>query len=101
MKLSKEDVEHIALLSRLKLTDEEIAHYQDTLGAVLAYVAKLQELETTGVPELAYGSGGTNVFRADEGEECQEKIRDRAVAAFPRKRGTLLEVQAVFADRTE
>jgi aspartyl-tRNA(Asn)/glutamyl-tRNA(Gln) amidotransferase subunit C len=101
MKLSKEEVQHIAMLSRLELTEDEIEGYRDSLGSVLGYVAKLQELDTTGVAELAHGSGLTNVFRADEVIACNAKIQERTVNAFPSKQGTLLEVQAVFEERTE
>jgi aspartyl-tRNA(Asn)/glutamyl-tRNA(Gln) amidotransferase subunit C len=45
MKLSCEDVEHIAELARLTLSDEEKVLYQEQLSAILVYFEKLQELE--------------------------------------------------------
>ena len=101
MKLSKEEVQHIATLSRLELTDEEVEKYRDQLGSILGYVAKLQELDTTGVAELAHGSGLTNVFRPDEAIVCDPDVHEHVLRAFPQKQGTLLEVQAVFEERTE
>ncbi len=97
MKLSKEEVEHIAMLSRLELTDEEVEKYRDQLGSILGYVAKLQELDTTGVAELVHGSGLTNVFRPDEAAACEPDVYEHVIRAFPQKQGTLLEVQAVFS----
>ncbi len=101
MKLSKEEVLHIADLSRLALSDEETEQYQDQLGSILGYVNKLQELNTDGVAEFSHGSDLTNVFRADEPKACGAMEHDSIVNAFPRKQGVLLEVQAVFDDRTE
>jgi aspartyl-tRNA(Asn)/glutamyl-tRNA(Gln) amidotransferase subunit C len=101
MKLTKEEVQHIATLSRLELSDEEVEKYRDQLGSILEYVAKLQELDTTGVAELAHGSGLTNVFRPDEAVPCDAQIHKHVLDAFPQKQGTLLEVQAVFDERTE
>ena len=53
MPLSLQDVEHIAKLARLELTDEQKTRYRGQLEAILAHVAKLQELDTTDVPPTA------------------------------------------------
>ena len=50
MKLTLQEVEHIAALARLRLTDEEKAAYREQLSAVLEYVARLQTLDTGGIP---------------------------------------------------
>jgi len=53
MSLSLQEVEHIAKLARLKLTDEQKARYREQLEAILDHVAKLQELDTQDVPPTA------------------------------------------------
>jgi len=50
MKLSIEEVKHIAHLARLDLTNEEIQRYQGQLSSILDYIAMLQELDTSDVP---------------------------------------------------
>jgi len=50
MVLSLEEVEHIAELARLELTDEEKARYQEQLSAILDYAARLQALDTSEIP---------------------------------------------------
>ena len=50
MKLSLQEVEHIAALARLSLTDEEKETYRQQLSAILDHVASLQELDTSDVP---------------------------------------------------
>ena len=101
MALSKEQIAAIAKLARLKLTPQETAMYQEQFGSILAYVDKLQELDTKDVPELAFAVATTNILREDEATHCDASVRNRLVAGFPMKKGDLLEVQAVFEDRTE
>lgn len=66
MKLTKEQVQKIAQLARLKLTEEEIDRLANQLTDILDYVDILKELDTTGVPETSQVTGLTNVTRKDE-----------------------------------
>jgi aspartyl-tRNA(Asn)/glutamyl-tRNA(Gln) amidotransferase subunit C len=52
MQLSREDVEHIALLARLHLTEEEKERYREQLSNILEHVSKLNRLDTQGIPPL-------------------------------------------------
>lgn len=96
-----EQITHIAKLARLRIDPENIAKTGAELESILVYVAKLQELDTEGVPELGHGNGLVNVFRADVALDSDQDERARVIAAFPHKEGDLLEVPAVFQDRTE
>jgi aspartyl-tRNA(Asn)/glutamyl-tRNA(Gln) amidotransferase subunit C len=53
MPLSKEDVEHIALLARLHLSEEEKERYRGQLSAILDHVSKMSELDTRDVPAMS------------------------------------------------
>lgn len=66
MKLTKEQVQHIARLARLKLTPEEEERYAAQLTDILTYVEVLKELDTKGVPETSQVTGLSNVTREDE-----------------------------------
>ena len=66
MPLSQKEVEHIAKLARLELTDDQKTHYRDQLSAILDYMAKLRELDTTDVPPTAGGGKTQMTLRADE-----------------------------------
>jgi len=101
MAFTDEDIRHIAHLSRLQVSDEDVATYRDQLGAILEYVNKLKELDTENVPELAHAAGVVNTLRKDEVVGCESNVRDAAIEAFPLREGDLLEVQAVFTDRDE
>ncbi len=65
-KLSYEEVEHIAKLSKLKLSEEEKIQYQGQLSSVLNYVEQLREVDVEGVETTANVTGLSNVYRDDE-----------------------------------
>jgi len=64
--LSNDEVKHIAKLSRLELTQEEIDKYTDQLSSVLEYVEKLNEVNTGDTEPTANIAGLNDVFRDDE-----------------------------------
>jgi aspartyl-tRNA(Asn)/glutamyl-tRNA(Gln) amidotransferase subunit C len=66
MSLSREDVEKIAGLARLELSEAEKSLYQEQLSAILAYAERLNELDLQDVPPTASAVPLTNVMREDE-----------------------------------
>ncbi len=66
MALTRKDVEHIANLARLTLTDEELERYRLQLSSILEHVAQLQELDTTNVPPYTGAAAGPHPLRPDE-----------------------------------
>jgi aspartyl-tRNA(Asn)/glutamyl-tRNA(Gln) amidotransferase subunit C len=65
MALTREEVLHVADLARLSLVPEEIEVVTRQLNDILAYVEKLQELDTAGVEPLSHVIPVFNVFRED------------------------------------
>ena len=65
MKLTKEQVLHVAKLARLGLKSQEIEKFQTQLSNILNYVDLLQEVDTEGVEPTAQVTGLTNVTRPD------------------------------------
>lgn len=65
MELTREQIDHVAHLSRLALSDDERARFGAQLASILAYIEKLNELDTSGVPPTAHVMGLRNVFRDD------------------------------------
>jgi aspartyl-tRNA(Asn)/glutamyl-tRNA(Gln) amidotransferase subunit C len=66
MSLTIQQVEHIARLARLELTDEQKEHYRGQLSTILDHVARLQELDTRDIPPTVSGSLSEMSLRADE-----------------------------------
>lgn len=65
MKISKEQVEHVAMLARLELTEDEKGIYTEQLNSILEYAAVLDKLDTKDVPPTAHPLPLQNVFRED------------------------------------
>jgi len=65
--LTLDDVDHIAALARLRLSEEEKELYRQQLSAILEYFAQLQSLDTSDVPPAASSlPGATTLLRPDE-----------------------------------
>ncbi len=69
MTISKKDVEHIAHLARLELTDEEKDIYSHQLSQILDHIGKISELELEEVEPTSHSLEITNAFRKDELED--------------------------------
>lgn len=65
MTLTLAEVEHIAELARLALTDEEKARYREQLSDILDYAARLQSLDTTSIPPTSSVLPNRSVLRPD------------------------------------
>lgn len=65
-KLSLTEVETIAELAKLTLTEEEKVTFQEQLSAILAYAEMLQQIDTTNIPPTASALPLFNVMRPDE-----------------------------------
>jgi len=68
MRLTPEEVEHVALLARLQLSDEERKRFTTQLNSILEHFEQLQELDTAGVEPMSHAVAVSNVFREDEEE---------------------------------
>jgi aspartyl-tRNA(Asn)/glutamyl-tRNA(Gln) amidotransferase subunit C len=66
MALTREEVLHVANLARLSLEPDEVELFTRQLNDILAYVEKLQELDTAGVTPMAHAVPVFNAFREDE-----------------------------------
>ena len=64
--IDRATVEHVAKLSRLALSDQELALFEVQLSNILQYIDKLKELDADGVEPLSHPLGLRNVSRADE-----------------------------------
>jgi aspartyl-tRNA(Asn)/glutamyl-tRNA(Gln) amidotransferase subunit C len=94
MSLSLDDVRKVAWLARLELSDADLAAMRQQLSAILDYVAQLNEIDTTGVDELAHPLPIANVFRPDE--PVPSLPVDAALQNAPKRTGDYFAVPAVF-----
>ena len=94
MKLSREEVQHIAELARLALSEEEEALYQEQLSDILEYFERLQELDTEAIPPTATVLPLRSVMRADEARPSSP--RDDILANAPAVENGCFRVPAVL-----
>lgn len=65
MTISKKDVEHIAMLARLYLTEDEKEMFTKQLSQILAHAGKISQLDTSEIPPTSHVLPIKNVFRED------------------------------------
>jgi len=73
MALSKSDVEHIAHLARLEVSDDEVADYVDKLSSIIDLVARLGELDTSNVLPMAHPLDMNQRLRPDAVTEINRR----------------------------
>jgi aspartyl-tRNA(Asn)/glutamyl-tRNA(Gln) amidotransferase subunit C len=66
MKVSNEDVKHVARLARLSLENDELDRYAGQLSTIISHIDKIAELDLEDVPPTSHVVGMSNVFREDE-----------------------------------
>ncbi len=79
MRITAEQVAHIAALSRLSLTEQEVETFRDQLSSIIEYVEQLRTLETTGVEPTSHILPLSNVMREDVVRPClprEEALRN-------------------------
>ena len=93
-KLSKQEIEHLAKLSRLDLTDKEKELYSGQLSSVLEYFNKLQEVDTDKVEITSQVTGLENGTREDK--VVESGLEKKLMENVPESEGNQIKVKAVF-----
>ena len=94
MKLSREEVQHIALLARLGTTEAELERFREQLSNILENFEILQQVDTTDVPPTTQSVALQNVVRDDK--VAPSLPPDDVLANAPQREGELFRVKAVL-----
>ena len=94
MKLSREEVLHIARLARVGLTEAEVDRLREQLSDILENFEILQQVDTTDVPPTAQSIALQNVMRKDEVEPSLPS--NEVLANAPREEGDCFRIRAVL-----
>jgi aspartyl-tRNA(Asn)/glutamyl-tRNA(Gln) amidotransferase subunit C len=94
MSISREDVEHVAHLARLGLTDEEKHRFADQLTQILGAMRVIDALDTSAIPPTAQVIPLRNVMRDDEAGPSLD--REEILKNAPRRRGDYFLVPPVL-----
>jgi len=94
MKLSREEVLHIALLARLGLTETEVDRLSEQLSNILDNFEVLQQVDTSGIPPTAQSITLQNVVRGDE--IATSLPQSEILANAPQREENFFRVRAVL-----
>jgi len=92
--INLKDVEHVALLARLSLTEDEKQVYTKQLSDILEHVRKMQDLNTAGVQPTAHVLPLQNVFREDRAGEHLPV--DQVLANAPDRQDNFFKVPKII-----
>jgi aspartyl-tRNA(Asn)/glutamyl-tRNA(Gln) amidotransferase subunit C len=94
MKLTRADVQRVAVLARLRLTEAEEIDLTTQLDAILAYMDKLNEIDTSNVEPFSHATDSTNAFRADK--VTNQPNTEALLANAPDRDGTFFKVPKII-----
>ena len=94
MKLSREEVLHIALLARLGLTETEVNKFREQLSNILDNFEVLQEVDTDGIPPTAQSIDLQSIMKDDE--VAPSLPQSQVLANAPQKEEYLFRIRAVL-----
>lgn len=96
MSITRQDIEKVALLARLQLTEAEVSTMTKQLGQIVAYVDQLAEADTEGVEPMAHAMEVHNVFKDDR--VAASLPREEALQNAPHHNGVGYLVPAVLGE---
>ncbi len=96
MKLTLDQVKHVAKLANLPLTDDELETYSGQLSEILGYIENLNKVDTEGVEPTFNITPDRNVFREDEVKESL--TQEQALSNASNKKDGQFVTKGVFAD---
>lgn len=94
MKLSRDDVLHIARLARVGVTDDDVERFREQLSNILENFEALQQVDTTNVPPTAQSISLQNVMKDDA--EAPSLPANQVLANAPNKEGEFFRIKAVL-----
>jgi aspartyl-tRNA(Asn)/glutamyl-tRNA(Gln) amidotransferase subunit C len=96
MKLKKEEIQKIADLARLELSEKEKEKYGNQLSDILSYIDQLSEVDTEGVEPTAQVTGLENIYREDEIKVWDKNERQAALEQSPELEDGQVKVKRVL-----
>lgn len=95
-KISKKEVEHIAKLARIDLSEKEKVKFEKELSSILEFVSELQKVDTKDVKPLSQVTALENVLREDEIKN--QPNRDELLKNVPSQQDGFIKVKKVFEE---
>lgn len=100
--ITEKEVEHLAGLARIRMTDAEKTKLAHDLGSILNFVEQLKAIDTSSVEPTAQVTGLENMLRVDDPEQARvnnldiPESQDLLLGQSPSREGRLLKIKAIF-----
>lgn len=95
--ISRQEVQHIAKLARLSMTEQEEGKFLKELSSILDYVEKLKEADISKTEAISHPFKIENVVRKDEQRKDREEIDDQRLAEMaPETKDRYIKVKSIF-----
>lgn len=94
MKLTRADVQRVAVLARLRLSDEAEIQLTAQLDKILSYMEKLNQVDTSNVAPFSHATEGANAFREDQATNGPDT--DALLANAPNRDATFFKVPKII-----
>jgi len=94
--ITRKEVQHIAKLARLGLTEKEIEKFRRELSSILDYVAKLKKIDVSRVEPTSHPRLVKNIMREDESKDEKIEVRKKLIEMAPNKEKGYVKVKSVF-----
>ncbi len=101
VKLTRDEVLHIAKLAGLNLSDSEITKFLPQLSSVVDFIGKLREVDVDGIEPTAQVTGLENVYREDETDSTNVLSQDAATGGTDKIYNGYFKVGAILTERTD
>ena len=95
MMIQRFEVEHVAKLAKIKLSEEEIQSFVEQLGSILDYIHTLEKIDTSNVKAVAHVLSLQNVFREDQVESSEDS--EMVLENAPERAGRYFKTPQIMA----
>lgn len=90
------DINHIANLSRMSLSENEKTKFQKDFLAILNFIEKLKEVNVDGIEPMSQATGSINIMRSDEIKKFSEEEKKAILDNAPEVKNGHIKVKAIF-----
>jgi len=96
-RINSEQVEHIARLARIELTEEEREKFTKELSSILDYFEKLSKVDTSKIEGISQVTGLEDVMREDDAQKIKgSETRNKILEQAPQKKGDYFQVPKIL-----
>ena len=94
--ISKENVQHIAKLARIELTEKEVEQFQKELSMILDYFSVLKKVDVSKVEPLTHSVLLENVVRVDRARQQNNEVLRKLMEAAPQRKDRFFKIKSIL-----